>query len=401
MNTIRLAVTGIILLAFTMSLIGSAQVDTSPDELVDDIEEYNGSIGPENALYGLKLAFEGLDESFTINTTEKLEKKIYHSRIRISEAKAELKKNNNEAAKKAFENYDEKVKETEDSVSEHEDNDSGIINAQKMITKHQYVLERLLELHPNNSGLLNAYNNSIELENKFEEKTARKLERIRTKEGKHYLKEIRKEKREDKEDLDDNKDAEDKEDIEDNGENDLEDIKYELKLEAYLIDNNTQVDVELNFVSNKTDNNSIADEILNELRLSKENISSMIKIEDSDDNELKSDLEVQARVGSSMSNIEVDYNFVLNETNRTEIIDEIYNKLSDLTTGQILDVMEIRTIQDKIKTEEEDHRYDENDSELKENNTENVSEYRSDKEDERDDDKNGTTRQEEDNKKDD
>ena len=117
MNIIRLTVTGIILLAFTLNMIGSAQEDRSPDELVDDIEEYNGSIGPDNALYGLKLAFERLDESFTLNTTEKLEKKIYHSRLRISEAKTELKNKNDEGAKKAFENYKEKMKETEDSIS--------------------------------------------------------------------------------------------------------------------------------------------------------------------------------------------------------------------------------------------------------------------------------------------
>ena len=358
MNTIRLTVAVIILLAFTMNVIGTAQEERSPDELVDDIEEYNGSIGPENALYGLKLAFEGLDESFTINTTEKVEKKLYHSRLRISEAKAELNKKNDEAAKKAFENYEEKIKETEDSISENKDNDSGMLNAQKMITKHQYILERLLELHPNNSGLMNAYNNSIELENKFENKTERKLERILTKEGKHYLKEVKQEDREDSEDG-----------------NDLQDFKYELKLEASSIDNSTQVKVELNFRSNETDNDSIADDIRKELRLSKENISSAIKIvDDSYDDELKSILKARASVGSNISDIKVDYSFVLNETNRTEIIDSIYNKLSNLTSKQILRVLEIKTLQEEIKSEENDKM---------------------------DGDKNGTTRQEKDDTRDD
>lgn len=388
MNIIRLTVTGIILLAFTLNIIGSAQEDRSPDELVDDIEEYNGSIGPDNALYGLKLAFEGLDESFTLNTTEKLEKKIYHSRLRISEAKTELKKKNDEGAKKAFEYYEEKMKETEDSIAEEKDNDSGMLNAQKMITKHQYILERLLELHPNNSGLLNAYNNSIELENMFEEKTDRKLERILTKEGKHYLKEVGKD---------------DREDLEDNDENDLQDFKYELKLEASPIDNNTQVKIELKFRSNKTDNDSIADEIINELRLSKENISSVIEIDDSYDNELNSILEAQANVGSNISNIKVEYNFLLNETNRTEIIDSIHNKLSNLTTKQILSVLEIKTLQEEIRSEENNKGLDdsENDSELQGNDSDKVPEQGSDKNDKMDDDKYGKTRQEEDNKRDD
>ncbi|MCX9081387.1 MAG: DUF5667 domain-containing protein [Candidatus Methanoperedens sp.] len=388
MNIIRLMVTGIIILAFTLNMIGLAQEDISPDELVDDIEEYNGSIGPDNALYGLKLAFEGLDESFTFNTTEKLEKKIYHSRLRISEAKTELKNKNDEGAKKAFEYYKEKMKETQDSIAEEKDNDSGMLNAQKMITKHHYILERLLELHPNNAGLLNAYNNSIELENKFEEKTDRKVERILTKEGKHYLKDV---KRGDKEDRADS---------------DLQAFEYELKLEASPNDNNTQIKIELKVRSNQTDNGSIADEIQNKLKLSKENISSVIKIDDSYNNELKSILVAQASVGSNISNIKVEYSFPLNETNRTKMIDGIYNKLSNLTTKQILNVLEIKTLQEEIKSEENDNRLDENDSESQEDDSElkengKVPEQWSDKKDKLDDDKYGKTRQEEDNKRDD
>ncbi len=190
MNTLRISVTGVLLIAFAMNIIGAAQDEkVSPDELVDDIEEYNGSMGPDNVFYGLKLAFERLDESFTFNETEKLDKKVYHSKLRISEAKTELKKKNDKGANKAFENYKEKINETEVSISSIQGNDSGIINAQKMIEKHQYVLERLLESHPNNTELKSAYNNSVELEDKFEEKTRRKLERVQTKEGKHYLKE--------------------------------------------------------------------------------------------------------------------------------------------------------------------------------------------------------------------
>lgn len=200
MNILRITVTGILLLAFTMNIIAIAQEgQLSPDELVDDIEEYNGSIGPDNALYGLKLAFEGLDESFTLNSTERLEKKIYHSRLRISEAKTELKNKNDGGAKKAFEHYEEKINQTEESMVKNRGNDSGMIYAQKKIDKNQYALERLLELHPNNTGLLNAYNKSVELEDRFEEKTQMKLERVLTEEGKHYLKEVKTEKKEEKE----------------------------------------------------------------------------------------------------------------------------------------------------------------------------------------------------------
>jgi hypothetical protein len=194
------AVMILVVLGFALNIIGVASAAEGQDDLVDDIEEYNGSVGPENALYGLKLAFENIDESFTWNATEKLGKKVEHSRLRIAEAKTELKNKNDEAAEKAFEHYTEKVKETEDSISGFSGNDSGILNAQKMIEKHQYVLEKLLESHSNNTGLQNAYNRSLELKDRFENKTERKIERIWTSEGKHILREVKKEKKDEKKD---------------------------------------------------------------------------------------------------------------------------------------------------------------------------------------------------------
>jgi hypothetical protein len=189
MNIRGILKVGIILLVlgFALNIIGIASASDSTEDLVGNIEEFNGSVGPDNALYGLKLAFENIDESFTWNATEKLGKKVSHSRLRLSEAKTELVRNNNEAAEKAFEHYKEKVNETEQSISEIPGNDSGILNAQKMIEEHHYVLEQLIESHPNNTGLQNAYNRSLELKDKFERKTERKIDRIRSSEGKHLL----------------------------------------------------------------------------------------------------------------------------------------------------------------------------------------------------------------------
>jgi len=190
----------LLVLGFALNIISIARASDSMEYFVDDIEEYNGSDGPDNVLYGLKLEFENIDESFTWNATEKLGKQVSHSRLRIAEAKTELKKDNNEAAQKAFEYYTEKVKETEESISEIPWNDSGVLNAQKMIEKHQYVLEQLIGSHPNNTGLQNAYNRSLELKVKFEQKTEIKIERIQTIQGKNIVREIKKEKQEERKD---------------------------------------------------------------------------------------------------------------------------------------------------------------------------------------------------------
>jgi len=193
MNKKGIVMIGIILLALGFSLMGAALASESTDDLVDDIPEYNGSLGPDNPFYGLRLALENWDESFTFNATEKLQKKVAHSKLRIAEAKTELKKKNTEAAQNAFEHYKEKIKETEASISQIPGNDSGILNAQKNIVKNQYVLEKLLESHPDNMGIQNAYKNSQELEDKFENKTEQHLERVKTNEGRHVLKVIKQE----------------------------------------------------------------------------------------------------------------------------------------------------------------------------------------------------------------
>jgi hypothetical protein len=145
----------------------------------DTIAPYNGPIGPDNSLYGLKIAFENLDESFTFNQSEKLDKQVSHADIRLTELKRELAENRTGAAEVALEQYWQKMNQTKDTLSpfltndngiQQAVNDTGLLHAQDMIAKHQQILEDLMQAHPDNKGLARAYNNSIALEQKFAEK---------------------------------------------------------------------------------------------------------------------------------------------------------------------------------------------------------------------------------------
>jgi TolA-binding protein len=146
------------------------------------IAPYNGPIGPGNSLYGLKLAFENIDESFTFNQSERLEKQISHADIRLAELKHELTVNNTNTVNIALEQYRLKMNQTEEALdpallngtapSPATDN-YGLEHAQEMITKHQAVLEELLQSHPDNKGLERAYNNSVSLAEKFEKRIER------------------------------------------------------------------------------------------------------------------------------------------------------------------------------------------------------------------------------------
>lgn len=64
--------------------------NTNGTPLVDPIEPYHGSIGADSPVYGLKLAFENLDDTFTFNQTERLEKEIDQSDLRLANSRVHL-----------------------------------------------------------------------------------------------------------------------------------------------------------------------------------------------------------------------------------------------------------------------------------------------------------------------
>lgn len=346
MKSWNIVLSGMILLAALAFTAGTAQAQsdiqasTATTVTSDDIEPYEGPIGPENVLYGLKIAFENLDETFTFNESEKLGKKVAHARLRIAEAKAKLKNNDNEAAEKALERYREKIEETEGSVSRFSDSDSGLLNALKMIEKHQNILEQLLASHPNSTGLARAYNNSLKLEEKFKEKIERK----------------RGEKEEDR-----------------------EEIEEKIKVKAEIIGNVTKVKVEVKFLSNNTEKTALAEEILNKLKLGRENISDLLEIEEEDSvstptvtatgtptatltatpiatSELKEKLEAKVEVERGITKVEAEFKFLLNTTNTSGIIEGTYQRLTALTIGDILNKLDIKVNEERKESKEKDNR---------------------------------------------
>jgi hypothetical protein len=163
----------------------------------DDISAYDGPIGADSPLYGLKLALEDLDESFTTNESERVDKQMNHARVRLSEARRELAGNRTDSAQQALDQYWQKVNMTQMSLAYFGSNQTGLVHAQEMHEHHQMVLEELMLSHPNNTGLVRAYNNSLKLQEKFEEKTQVHFQKVMEKDNqtifKAYRIEVRKE----------------------------------------------------------------------------------------------------------------------------------------------------------------------------------------------------------------
>lgn len=152
--------------------------DTLSDMGTDEVTPYDGPIGAESPLYGLKIAWEDLDESFTTNETDLINKQMNHARLRLSEFRRELAQNRTVPAEQALDLYWQKVNLTQMRLTYFGSNATGLLHAQEMHMKDQAVLENLIISHPNNTGLARAYNNSLRLEQRFEEKTQTRFEGV-------------------------------------------------------------------------------------------------------------------------------------------------------------------------------------------------------------------------------
>jgi hypothetical protein len=190
---------GFIFIALIWSIGTVAALDDNssgagtPGESVisDDIAPYQGPISADSPLYGLKIAMEDLDETFTFNDTRRVEKQVDHARLRIAEVRRELSLNRTDTAERAMEQYQQKLNLTEMSLRPFASNATGLLHAQEMIAKHQDILANLSLLYPNNTGLARAYNNSIALERKFEQKTEMRFARFIEKDNKTIFKAVR------------------------------------------------------------------------------------------------------------------------------------------------------------------------------------------------------------------
>jgi hypothetical protein len=174
-------------------IAAAEETGTGTDALIvtDDIPPYEGPVGPGSPLYGLKLAWEDLDESFTADQTRQMAKQMTHASLRLSEARSELAKNRTASAQEAIDLYWQKINMTQAGIANYPANETGIYQAQAMHANHQLVLENLVHLYPDNTGLARAYHNSLQIQEKFQEKTQVRFERSGEKDNQTILKAYR------------------------------------------------------------------------------------------------------------------------------------------------------------------------------------------------------------------
>jgi hypothetical protein len=197
MKNMQLVLAGIVVIALlcsvgTVTALDDNSTGTQGSKGVSDtIDPYTGPIGADSPLYDLKIAMEDLDETFTFNDSQRVEKQIDHGKIRIAEVQRELQLNRPEIAERALEQYKQKLNLAEGSLVPFSTNTTELLHAQEMITRHEEVLANLILKYPNYTGLIRAYNNSHSLELKFEDKTKMRFTSSLEKDNKTVYKAVR------------------------------------------------------------------------------------------------------------------------------------------------------------------------------------------------------------------
>ena len=96
----------------------------------------------------------------------------------------------------------------------------------------------------------------------------------------------------------------------------------------------TEIKIEIEFVSNTTDTNQLVDEIIDKFSLTREEADMELRTEHSDDKRLQNKLEVEIEKRDNTSKVEVELETVIDSTSRGEILNAIV-KNSQLAREQI------------------------------------------------------------------
>lgn len=150
-----IAIGVMVMLVMTFTPVSAAQEDVTP---------YQGRFGPDSPLYGLKIAFEKIDEAVSLSADAKLGKQVAYAEERIAEAKAMIEQRKLEAAEKAMEGYTAKAAAIGETATKPNVTEKGLQHAHLMLSKHETVLQGLIG-DPNMSeqykpALQRALNNS-------------------------------------------------------------------------------------------------------------------------------------------------------------------------------------------------------------------------------------------------
>ncbi len=307
----------------------------------------NPGITPDSFLWGIDRALEQISLLLAISPEAKATKGLEIASERLAEIKAMIEENKLEAAEKAHKNHGETLLQVQQNIEEIEEDNSTeeieeIIEIEKELQEHEEEIERV-------SGELKI---KIKIEGEITEQQQALIDSIlaslegQTGEVKIEIKN-KKDKTKIKIKIETGMSDEEIED-------DIEKLELkaglgEIKVRAEIIGSQSEVKIKLKFSTSSIEQDAIINEIISKFALDNETADAVLKIEEEDeDEELEEKFKVKIKVKEGTAKVKVELKFILNTTNRQDILNAIVEK-SQLIKEQIENVMEF-----KVKEEEEE-----------------------------------------------
>ncbi|MCH7648528.1 MAG: hypothetical protein IIA83_07975 [Thaumarchaeota archaeon] len=125
----------------------------------------------------------------------------------------------------------------------------------------------------------------------------------------------------------------------------------ELKVQAKIIGDQSRVKIKKEFSTLTIDRTALIDEIIAEFALTRDDADAALKLETVEDEELSERFRVKARVDNGVAEVRVELKFVLDTTNRDNILDAIVS-MTQLSSDQIEGVLDFEP-EDEYEEESE------------------------------------------------
>lgn len=152
-------------------------------------------------------------------------------------------------------------------------------------------------------------------------------------------------------DHDDERDEEDDDRDEHDDSHDSDVDALEKKLRASILGDSSEVKIELEFLTDTADTDLLVDEILDNFIVTQEEAENLLKIQ-SEDDELDEKFKVEIDSRGDISEVEVELYYVLDSTDRDEIIASIITQ-SQLDRDLVLDAIDSQSDSDDSDSSED------------------------------------------------
>jgi len=308
----------------------------------------NPGITPDSFLWSLDKVLEQISLLITTSPNEKATKGLKIAEERLAEIKVMIEENKLDAAEKAEESHGKTLAGVQENIEEIEEDNSTeemkeVIKIEKELQDHEDEVDQVfgeLKIKIKIEGVITQAQQDLidSILASLEGQTGEVEIEIKNKKDKTKIKIKIETGKSDQE-------------VEDEIEKlEINAGVAGIKVKAEIVGSQSEVKIERKFSTTTTDRGAIIQEIIETFALDSEMADAALKIEEDDDEELEEKFKVKVKVKDGVTKIKVELKFILDATDRESILNAVVAR-SILTADQIESAMKFKVEDDEDELE--------------------------------------------------